>query len=238
MERKGIKRVVISMKNGGCMADIVMFGTGQFAEVAVAYLERDTTHNIVAFALDRDFIEEPTFQGKPVVAFEDLEQHYPPDQIELFIPLSYKKMNRYREQHYLDAKQRGYRFITYISPHARIHSHTKIGENCMILDDNVIQPYVEIGNNCILWSGNHIGHHTKIRDNVFIASHAVVSGAVEIGNNCFLGVNCTIRDNITIAPFCLIGAGAVILDSTSEKQLFIGPKSVAAKISTDDLKKI
>lgn len=220
------------------MADIVMFGSGQFAEVAVAYLERDTKHNIVAFTLDQEYIEEPTFQGKPVVPFETLEEHYPPDRVELFLPLSYKKMNRYREEHYLNAKARGYRFITYISPHARIHSHTRIGENCMILDDNVIQPYVEIGNNCILWSGNHIGHHTKIRDNVFIASHAVVSGAVEIGNNCFLGVNCTIRDNIKIAPYCLIGAGAVILKPTKEKQVFIGPKSEAADISTDDLKNI
>ncbi len=220
------------------MPDIVLFGSGQFAEVAVAYLERDTDYNVVAFCLDKDFIESPTFQGKPVVAFESLEEYYPPDSIELFIPLSYKKMNKHREARYLDAKSRGYRFITYISPHARIHSHTKIGENCMILDDNVIQPYVEIGNNCILWSGNHIGHHTRIRDNVFIASHAVVSGSVEIGNNCFLGVNCTIRDNITIAPHCLIGAGAVILESTREKQLFVGPKSVASDVTTDKLRKI
>lgn len=220
------------------MADIVIFGIGQFAEVAVAYLERDTGHNIVGFCLDQEFIETDTFQGKPVVPFESLETHYPPEKVDLFIPLSYKKMNRHREARYLNAKERGYHFISYISPHARIHRHTKIGENCMILDDNVIQPYVEIGNNCILWSGNHIGHHTKIRDNVFIASHAVVSGSVEIGNNCFLGVNCTVRDNINIAPFCLIGAGAVILGSTKEKQLFIGPKSVAADITTDDLKNI
>ena len=220
------------------MADIVLFGVGQFAEVAVAYLERDTDHTIVAFCLDRDYIESPTFQGKPVVPFEELEQHYPPDRVELFLPLSYKQMNRHREAHYLDAKARGYRFITYISPHARIHSHTSIGENCMILDDNVIQPYVTIGNNCILWSGNHIGHHTTIRDNVFIASHAVVSGAVDIGNNCFLGVNCTIRDNIKIARYCLIGAGAVILKSTKEKELYIGPRSLAADINTDELKNI
>ena len=190
------------------------------------------------YTKEKKNLKNPPSRGKPVVPSETREEHSPPDRVELFLPLSYKKMNRYREEHYLNAKARGYRFITYISPHARIHSHTKIGENCMILDDNVIQPYVEIGNNCILWSGNHIGHHTKIRDNVFIASHAVVSGAVEIGNNCFLGVNCTIRDNIKIAPYCLIGAGAVILKPTKEKQVFIGPKSEAADISTDDLKNI
>lgn len=218
------------------MANIVLFGTGQFAEVATAYIERDTNHEIVAFTVDRDFCDESRFQNKPVVPFETLEQEYPPDRYQLFIPISYKKMNRYREDHYLNAKARGYSFISYISPHARVHRHTKIGENCMILDDNVIQPYAEIGNNCILWSGNHIGHHSKIHDHVFISSHAVVAGAAEVGKNCFLGVNCTIRDSIKVAPYCLIAAGAMVLKSTKEKELHFGPRSTISAISTDELK--
>ena len=59
---------------------------------------------------------------------------------------------------------------------------------------------VKIGNNVVLWSGNHIGHNTVIRDNCFIASHVVISGFCEIGENCFLGVNSTVINNITIQP--------------------------------------
>ncbi|MEZ5505139.1 MAG: hypothetical protein R3F38_03835 [Gammaproteobacteria bacterium] len=84
-------------------------------------------------------MKNPQHRAKPVVAFEDLEQHYPPDRSNCSYPLSYKKMNRYREQHYLDAKQRGYRFICYIAPRPDSQP-PKIGGNCMILDDNVIQP--------------------------------------------------------------------------------------------------
>ena len=35
-----------------------------------------------------------------------------------------------------------------------------------------------IGDDCVLWSGNHIGHHATIGDHCFITSHVVVSGHV------------------------------------------------------------
>ncbi|MEZ4692278.1 MAG: DapH/DapD/GlmU-related protein [Ignavibacteria bacterium] len=76
---------------------------------------------------------------------------------------------------------------------------------------------MKIGNNVVLWSGNHIGHDVEIDDHNFITSHAVVSGFVKIRNNCFIGVNATIRDGITIAPETLIAAGAIIMKDTVEK---------------------
>lgn len=217
--------------------DIVLFGTGQFAEVAESYLQ-DSPYNIVAYTLDVDFIDVSERHGKPIVPFEQLTTLYPPEQYHLFIPISYKKMNQFREQKYLQAKAWGYQFISYVSPHARVHPNVTIGENCMILDDNVIQPYVTIGDNCILWSGNHIGHHTTIGDHCFLASHVVVSGSVTVGNNCFFGVNATTRDNIQIAEHNLIGAGALILENTEPKQVYVGVKSTPLRVTSDRVKNI
>ena len=72
-----------------------------------------------------------------------------------------KNLNRIREKIYNEGKKKGYDFYSYVSPKATVLTN-KIGENCFILEDNTIQPFVEIGNNCVLWSGNHIGHHSKI----------------------------------------------------------------------------
>ena len=87
----------------------------------------------------------------------------------------------------------------------------QIGEHCFILESQVIQPYARIGNNVVLWSGNHIGHHSSIGDHCFVASHVVVSGNVQVGSHCFLGVNATIGDGIAIGDRCIIGASAVVL---------------------------
>jgi UDP-3-O-[3-hydroxymyristoyl] glucosamine N-acyltransferase len=101
-----------------------------------------------------------------------------------------------------------------------------------------IQPFVTIGNNVTLWSGNHIGHHSRIGDNCFLTSHVVVSGGVEIGNNCFLGVNATIRDHIKIASHCVVGANTLILKDTQEKGVYIGNPAELSKVPSDRLKKL
>jgi acyl-[acyl carrier protein]--UDP-N-acetylglucosamine O-acyltransferase len=82
------------------------------------------------------------------------------------------------------------------------------------LEDNTIQPFVVIGNNVVLWSGNHIGHHSEIGDHVFLTSHVVISGHVRIEPYSFFGVNATIRDGLVIAEGTLVGMGATVVKNT------------------------
>ena len=114
----------------------------------------------------------------------------------------------------------------------------RIGENCFIFENNVIQPYVSIGNNITIWSGNHIGHHSIIKDHTFISSHVVISGGVEIDEQVFLGVNSTIRDHIKIGKKSVIGAGSLILKNVEEKSVYYNDNSSKSKVTSDKLKKI
>ena len=84
----------------------------------------------------------------------------------------------------------------------------------------MIQPFVRIGSNVILWSGNHVGHHSRIGDHCFIASHVVISGGVTIGEETFVGVNATFRDGVTVGPRNVIGAGALIMKDTAEGEVY------------------
>jgi sugar O-acyltransferase (sialic acid O-acetyltransferase NeuD family) len=156
----------------------------------------------------------------------------------MFVPISYKNVNKLRAEKYHQAKAKGYRLISYVCSKAVTWPGLVVGDNCFIFESNVIQPYVEIGNNVILWSGNHIGHHTKIGDHCFISSHVVVSGSVTIEPYCFFGVNSTIRDGITIARECVIGAGALILKDTKEKEIYAGERTNPQAQSSDRLKRI
>src|SRR5688500_14301721 len=164
------------------MKKIVIFGTGLIAEIAYFYFKNDTEDEVVAFTNGQDFITEVAFSGLPIVPFEELEKNYHPNDYSLFIALGYKDRNKIRERRFLEAKQKGYQLETYISPKATYYG-TPVGENCFIFENNVIQPFVSIGNNVTLWSGNHIGHHSKIMDNCFISSRVVVSGVCTVKQN-------------------------------------------------------
>jgi sugar O-acyltransferase (sialic acid O-acetyltransferase NeuD family) len=205
--------------------DIVVFGTNQFAQLANWYIENGEWAylgpKVVAFTEHSDHRTKDAFEGKPVVNFESLEEIYPPDRFRLFAPMSGKDLNRIRERIYNEGKEKGYEFYSYISPKASVMTD-KIGENCFILEDNTIQPFVEIGNNCVLWSGNHIGHHSKIDDHVFLTSHCVVSGNCHIKSHCWLGVNCTLRDGLTLEKGSLIAMSASVVKNTDEYTLYMG----------------
>ena len=215
---------------------LVIFGYGDIAQIANYYFERDTDHEVVAFCLDRDYITEPEFDGKPVVAFEDIETLYPAGEFDLFLALSYTNMNRLREQKFGEAKEKGYSLVSYVSPDCTYRSQFEVGENCFIFEDNTIQPFVKIGNNVTLWSGNHIGHHSEIHDHNFVSSHVVISGHCTIESNCFLGVNATIAHQVTITSGGLIGAGAVIAKNTELNGVYVAPHTVKIEKTSDQIK--
>jgi sugar O-acyltransferase (sialic acid O-acetyltransferase NeuD family) len=209
--------------------ELIIFGTGDIAELAHYYFSNDTSYEVAAFVIDQKYISDPSFCSLPVIGTEDVVHKYSPDNYDIFIALSYSKLNLLRKKKYLAFKKKGYKFASYISSHATVLS-SNIGENCFILEDNTIQPYVHIGDNVTLWSGNHIGHHSNIGSHVFISSHVVISGGVSIGQECFLGVNSTIRDHLSIGQKSIIGAGALVLKDLKDNSLV---KGVAGSVSRE-----
>jgi len=214
------------------MAKVIVFGVLDTAELAHYYLTHDSDHEVVAFTVNRQYIEHDNFHGLPVVAFEDVETLFPPSEYKFFAPMTGRNMNRNREAIYNHAKAKGYQFISYISSRATLFGN-EIGDNCFILEDNTIQPFTTIGNNVVLWSGNHIGHHGQIKDHVFFTSHVVLSGHCVVESYSFFGVNSTIRDYTTIAQGTLVGMASAIMKETEEWGVYVGnpAKKVPGKMS-------
>jgi sugar O-acyltransferase (sialic acid O-acetyltransferase NeuD family) len=216
------------------MVKLVIFGAGDIARLAHYYFTRDSDYEVAAFTVDAKYRQGETFLDLPLVPFEEVAEAYPPSHYKMFVALSYARMNKLREEKYYQAKQRGYELASYVSTRCSFLTDHPVGDNCFILEDNTVQPFVRIGNDVTLWSGNHIGHDAVIEDHCFLASHIVVSGYVRIRNNCFIGVNATLRNSITIAPETLIGAGAVIMKDTVEQGVYLPERaSLFAKKSSE-----
>lgn len=217
------------------MAKLVIFGAGDIAKLAHYYFTRDSEHEVVAFTVDQQYRQGDNFLGLPLLDFEAVQTSYPPATHQMFIAVSYAKMNKIRADKYYQAKALGYQLASYVSSKCTFLTDQPAGENCFILEDNTIQPFVKIGNNVTLWSGGHIGHDSVIDDHCFLAPGIVVSGHVHIEPFCFIGVNATLRNGITIAPETLIGAGAVILEDTVEKGVYLSPRAKLISQKSDEI---
>ena len=201
---------------------IFIVGAGEFALIAYEYFTYDSDFEVVAFCVSREYIKEPTVCGLPVVPFEDVDLHFPVSDYLAFIGIPASDMNRTRTRFYQNLKAKGYTFASYISSRAFVWRNVTVGENSFVFEMNTLQPFVKIGNNCVLWSGNHVGHRSVIYDNCFITSHVVISGYCTIGSGSFIGVNATLNDNVQIAKNCLIGAGSHITKDTDAERIYIG----------------
>jgi sugar O-acyltransferase (sialic acid O-acetyltransferase NeuD family) len=202
------------------MKKLILFGLGDFADIAHFYFTHDTSYEVVAFCADGLYIQESTKLGLPVIAFEEVDKVYSPTDYAMFVAIGYSKLNEVRKQKYFAIKEKGYDLVSYISSKATVWARNNIGEHCFILENQVIQPFAKIGSNVVLWSGNHIGHHSQIGDHCFITSHVVIAGNVKVEEQCFIGINATVRDGITVGTKSVIGAGALVMCNVEAESIY------------------
>lgn len=184
---------------------LIVFGTGTISDIAYACFGP----KIVAFT-DEMFLGD-VYCDRPVIPFDLLEKKYSSSKYDLFLAVGYGDGNRLRERLFHEGKKKGYHIRSFGARNTCVGYGVQFGEGWWIQEQNNIQHFAKVGNNCILWAGNHIGHHSVIGDHCFISSHVVVSGNCKIGRNCFIGVNATIADGIVIGDYCTIGAGALVV---------------------------
>lgn len=201
---------------------LIIIGDSAFAEIAYEYFTHDSEYEVIAFAVESEFIKRDSLFGIPVVPFETVEKTYAPAGHSFFAANVYTQGNALRARLYAAAKQKGYKPASYISSHAFIWRNVKVGEHCFIFENNVVQPFVHVGDDVVLWSGNHIGHHSNIGSHCFVSSHVVVSGFVNIGESCFLGVNASIANNVNVGSRCVLGAGSLVIGDVPDDQTVVG----------------
>ena len=201
---------------------LVIFGTAEIASLAKFYFTHDSDYDVVTFTVDDDYVDTDNFEGLPVVPFSKIKEKYPPTDYDMHVALSYMKLNQLRAEKYDQAKQAGYNLATYVSSKATTWPDLSVGDNCFILEDQTIQPTVKIGNNVMLWSGNHIGHGTEIDDHTYLASQIVVSGHCKIGKRCFIGVNATLRDFLEIGDDVFIAMDASVTKNIVDGGVALG----------------
>ena len=189
---------------------LVIFGAAEMAELAKFYFEQDSDRKVVAFTVDDDHVKEDQLQGLPLIGFSEVARIYPPDAYDMHVAMSYAKLNLLRQEKYEQAKKTGYTLASYVCSKSAIWPDLAIGDNCFILENQTIQPTVRIGNNVMVWSGNHLGHGTEIGDHTYISSHVVISGHCKIGQRNFFGVNSMLRDFCNVGDDCFVAMGAAV----------------------------
>lgn len=216
--------ILLRVLYAGGMRRLYIFGAGELASIAYSYFHELGNYEMRGFVIDDEFDDKSnsSVDGVSVDTFSNLSSILTSDDVDVFIAVGASSMNRNRQNVFRRLDALGVTFASYVSPYAFVSSKALIGRNVMIFEHNVVQNGVTIGDNSILWSGNHIGHHTSIGAHCFLSSHVVISGYCKVEQNCYFGVNSTVVDNTTIRAATLVGAASLINRDTDECSVYVG----------------
>ena len=217
------------------MKGLVVFGTGQIADVLSEYLERFGPEPIVAYTVDRAFRKEESFRGRPVIAWEDLPSVLPPGEVRLLGPISYQQLNAFRRERHQAAKALGYDFANFIHPSAHVMADA-VGENVIVLENCTIQPRTRIGDGVIVWSATHVGHHSTIGDFTFVSSQVGIASSVTIGPGCLIGGQVGIDNGVTLGADSYVESRAVLRRDAPPRSVVRHAYDVPASYTTDRIR--
>jgi len=112
----------------------------------------------------------------------------------------------------------------------------KIGQDCNICAQTLIEGDVVIGDRVTVKSGVQLWDGTRVEDDVFIGPNATFTNdpyprskqypddfsGIRVCKNASIGANATILPGITIGKQAMVGAGAVVTQDVPSKAVVVG----------------
>ena len=72
--------------------EIIIYGKGDFARLMLHNFSTDSNYRVVAFCVDKEYLDTDNFCGLPLVSIDDVELRYSPDKNYAFVAIGYKNM--------------------------------------------------------------------------------------------------------------------------------------------------
>lgn len=215
------------------MNNIILYGAGEFAEL-LTYFLNDNGIEVSGYVVDTEYWNKNEFQSKKLIAFDEMEMVFPPEQYEVLIAVTAKNMNHERKRIFDSCKQKGYRIASFADRSARICS-SDIGEGNIIFANVFIGPFCKIGKGNVFSEFTCIPHFNTVGDFNFFTPSVNLAGHSHVGNHCFIGLNSEVKNYVRLADYTLLGAGTYLDKDTKPYDVVVPARSAILenKKSTD-----
>jgi sugar O-acyltransferase (sialic acid O-acetyltransferase NeuD family) len=102
-------------------------------------------------------------------------------------------------------------FATLVHPRASVGRNVTLGEGSTVCAGAILTTDITVGRHVILNVACTVAHDATIDDFVTVAPGVHVCGAASVMEGCDLGTACTVIPRVSIGPWTVVGAGAVVV---------------------------
>ena len=190
---------------------LLIFGTGQYADLAHYYFSQHAGRHVEAFTVEAAYVGDGHFRGLPVLDFVEAQRRHGPATHDLFVAIGYTQRNQVRRRIFMAARSLGYTLPSFVHETAHMARNVVVGANSMVREFAVLSPFATLGENLFVGSQACVSHHVRLDSHCYLSSTAIVCGMATVEEGCFIGAHATIRNGITVGAGCVVGAGALIM---------------------------
>ncbi|NSW84590.1 MAG: acetyltransferase [Syntrophothermus sp.] len=133
-----------------------------------------------------------------------------------------------------EVQARGIEMASLVHPSVIMSDFNDIGSGSIICAGTIITTNVKLGRASIVNLGCFVGHDTVLGDCVSMMPATNLAGEVKVGTGTYFGLNACVINRKTVGEWCVIGAGAVVVDDIPANSLAVGvPARVIKKLDPD-----
>lgn len=215
---------------------LLIFGTGKIAHAVTYYFNRDSEYTIEAYVVDDAYVKDDTFLDKPIIRLSEVADKYSTDTHSVFVAVGYQGMNKLRREKYAYFKEKRYPLASYKSPY--VHGEFTMGENTIVMDGAIIQPFASFGNNVFVWGGAMVGHHARIHDHCWITGGCLIGGSVDMGSATFIGMGAIVGQEVKTGIECMLGAGSLTVRSIGDKAVVMQNQTESHRLNSEQFSRM
>ena len=143
----------------------------------------------------------------------------------IFVAVGYHNLNQVREEKISSIPRLQ---PICVSEHAYIAESAEISEGCLVMPGAVIEPFVRVKRNTIIWSNVVVGHHSEIHHSCWIAANTTIGSSIEINELCFIGLGAGVCNSLSVGKSAFIGASTLVGNNVNDESVLISePTKIA-----------
>lgn len=134
--------------------------------------------------------------------------------------MDYRKL--FVEQSLEFATQQQIQWVSYVHDKSFVSDITGIGKGVVVYPFAYIGYGVKIGDFSMIGQHTNVGHGAQLGKNNVICPGVVFGGSVKSGNNVLFGINCAVRDNLTITNDVTFFMGSLVSKHIESPGVYYG----------------